>query len=668
MLSFIIAAALALPFHGASAAPQTFSPNSTAIFPSGPAVTKAPTGNCSNNCAYPQIDLGFITWSQMSITATYTAATVVLIVNKRNNSTRTTTISNTEIDFGKIATPTNLNSDGTVTASVVDNDGSTRVIAYPTSIYSDYAPNITWTGTLSTTVSGTPTCSIAPTGAVAVFPSHPLLPEGVQATGVNTIEDPRGWTFVPMGDRTCGDTGDLIEDFFPGLGVWNCEASGDCVGPIGALQTALYLTKTSTSTEPDTGPTPPPAPASSTQQPVAQPEKTAPAETPTSNAPPAETPSSTETPPPEASPTETPPVAPPPPPASTSIVITPSPGPAPTAPVAIPVPVTSTDAKGRITISTSTAVAHPIVLTTTNAQGRPVPTTSLSTASISASVPLVLTSTNAHGTILSSTTHLPAIILTATDAAGSESLTTSALTPPLPLPITVGAETITPNPQSQYLISGQTLSPGSSITLGAGPAATVLTLQTSGPSAPALVYGPRTSPLPSPALLTIGADTVTPNPHSQYLISGSTLAVGSPVTIGAGTVLALQTSGAATALVYAARTSVLTPTALAFPPAIVLGSETITANGRTQYVVGSQTLTAGGAVTVGGTRVSLAAGGSDVVVGSSTEALAPYITAGFGAGANGTTPSAFTGGAEGRGGRGWGPWCGCGWAVFGSIQ
>lgn len=69
-----------------------------------------------------------MTWSQMSITATYTAETVVLIVNKRNNSTRTTTISNTEIDFAKIPTPTNLNSDGTVTASVVDDDGSTRVV------------------------------------------------------------------------------------------------------------------------------------------------------------------------------------------------------------------------------------------------------------------------------------------------------------------------------------------------------------------------------------------------------------------------------------------------------------------------------------------------------------------------------------------------------------
>lgn len=73
-----------------------------------------------------------------------------------------------------------------------------------------------------------------------------------------------------------------------------------------------------------------------------------------------------------------------------------------------------------------------------------------------------------------------------------------------------------------------------------------------------------------------------------------------------------------------------------------------------QYIVGSQTLAAGGVVTVSGTKVSLAAGGSDVVVGSSTEALAPYITAGFGSGTNGMTLQTFRGGAEGKSGWGWG--------------
>lgn len=64
----------------------------------------------------------------MSITATHIAETVVLIVNKKNNNTRTTTISNTEIDFEKIQTPTSVNGQGTVTASVIDNDGSTRIV------------------------------------------------------------------------------------------------------------------------------------------------------------------------------------------------------------------------------------------------------------------------------------------------------------------------------------------------------------------------------------------------------------------------------------------------------------------------------------------------------------------------------------------------------------
>ena len=64
----------------------------------------------------------------MNITATYTLETVVHIVNQKNNSTRTETITNTDIDFRNIPTPTNLNSDRTVTTSVVDYDGSTRIM------------------------------------------------------------------------------------------------------------------------------------------------------------------------------------------------------------------------------------------------------------------------------------------------------------------------------------------------------------------------------------------------------------------------------------------------------------------------------------------------------------------------------------------------------------
>ena len=63
----------------------------------------------------------------MAITETQIAETVVLVVNKKNNSTRTTTISNTEIDSGKIVKP-NVNSLGTKITSLVNYDGSTRIV------------------------------------------------------------------------------------------------------------------------------------------------------------------------------------------------------------------------------------------------------------------------------------------------------------------------------------------------------------------------------------------------------------------------------------------------------------------------------------------------------------------------------------------------------------
>ena len=65
----------------------------------------------------------------MWITATYTAETILLVVNNRTNSTRTSTIKNTEIDFANITIPTNTNSGGTVTTSISLDDGNT-ITAY----------------------------------------------------------------------------------------------------------------------------------------------------------------------------------------------------------------------------------------------------------------------------------------------------------------------------------------------------------------------------------------------------------------------------------------------------------------------------------------------------------------------------------------------------------
>ena len=285
--------------------------------------------------------------------------------------------------------------------------------AYPTTVYEDYDTEIEWRGTLSTTVSGTPTCSIAPGslgGATAALPSHPLLPAGVQDEGVNTTEDPRGWTYIPVDVVRFGDD-DMIKNLFPDLGVWNCGESHGAVPDIiqgpRALQTALYLTTTSTSTEIDKEPASALGKVENTPSLEAYTEKEAPAETSKSQAPPVKISSSTE-----------------------SMV-----------PYAPPV------------------------------------------------------------------NHSP-------DPLGSPAQPANA-----PAQITSNDKIIAPNPQSQYIVSGQTLLPGSSITLGSGASATVLSLQISS-GITALVYGPRTSVLSSPSNttpqpLTIGSETITPKPQSQ---------------------------------------------------------------------------------------------------------------------------------------------------------
>ena len=83
------------------------------------------------NCNRSSIPLCSMSWSQMPITATYIAETLLLIINNQTNRTRTSTIKNTEIDFADITPPTNTNSAGTVTTSVLGDDGCT-IIAYDT--------------------------------------------------------------------------------------------------------------------------------------------------------------------------------------------------------------------------------------------------------------------------------------------------------------------------------------------------------------------------------------------------------------------------------------------------------------------------------------------------------------------------------------------------------
>ena len=71
-----------------------------------------------------------IFWTQLSIATTITAETVVTVINNRTNVTRTTTISNTEVDLSQYTIPNNTNSAGTITTSVVFSLRTTESTRY----------------------------------------------------------------------------------------------------------------------------------------------------------------------------------------------------------------------------------------------------------------------------------------------------------------------------------------------------------------------------------------------------------------------------------------------------------------------------------------------------------------------------------------------------------
>ena len=175
--------------------------------------------------------------------------------------------------------------------------------------------------------------------------------------------------------------------------------------------------------------------------------------------------------------------------------------------------------------------------------------------------------------------------------------------------IVVGGSTITAESSGEYIVAGQTLRPGSSITAGHGSEATIVALQTDGShtivqvgtSYTTLSSGHTIAPVVTPPPLVIGDSTVTANPTGAYVVSGQTLHPGSDITIGFGadtTVVALQTSGSQTVLVVGGTISTVAA-----------------ATARNVYIVDGTTITAGSdALVEAGTTYSALASGSGILV------------------------------------------------------
>ncbi|KAF4540810.1 Mucin-2-like [Lasiodiplodia theobromae] len=216
----------------------------------------------------------------------------------------------------------------------------------------------------------------------------------------------------------------------------------------------------------------------------------------------------------------------------------------------------------------------------------------------------------------------PAVVI-----GGSSTVTLPTAAPaaqsPSPPALTIGDQTIQPS-GTAYIISGQTVSPGTPITLGTGPSATVIALTTNAAGSPIVIVGSSTIPYTTPAItgappivplspltLADGQTIVAASGSAAYVIAGQTLFPGgAPITV-AGTTYALTTdaagqtiavaNGAVIQTVAPAATAAVAATAqtTSAPPLVIYGT-TIQPVDGTAYVYDGQTLTLGGTVTVGG--------------------------------------------------------------------
>lgn len=152
--------------------------------------------------------------------------------------------------------------------------------------------------------------------------------------------------------------------------------------------------------------------------------------------------------------------------------------------------------------------------------------------------------------------------------------------------IAVGSQQISQNAASQYVVAGQTITPGAPpITVSGTP----ISLNS---AATQVVIGSNTldlTPATAPPLLSFDSQIFTANSASDYIIDGQTLVPGAPALTISNTPISLAPDGSK--VVIGGSTETLRP-GPTLPP-LIIGSQTFTANEAGAYIIGSQTLTPG---------------------------------------------------------------------------
>ena len=190
--------------------------------------------------------------------------------------------------------------------------------------------------------------------------------------------------------------------------------------------------------------------------------------------------------------------------------------------------------------------------------------------------------------------------------------------PSSPLVLSVAGSTYTANAASQFVVAGQTLTPGgqiavSSTTVSLAPAANAAVIGTS----TQLLSTPE--PAASPAVLSFAGSTYTADPASQFVIAGQTLAPGGQIAVSSTTLSLAPSANVAVIGTSTQSLAISAPSANA--AVLTFAGSTYTADSATQFIVAGQTLTPGGTITASSTVISMPQGTNFAVIGSSTQFL-----------------------------------------------
>ena len=184
--------------------------------------------------------------------------------------------------------------------------------------------------------------------------------------------------------------------------------------------------------------------------------------------------------------------------------------------------------------------------------------------------------------------------------------------------LTFAGSTYTANAASEFVVAGQTVTPGGVINIDNTPISIA-------PGASLAVIGSSTQSLVGPAItpqpvLIFAGSTYTAGTSSDFLINGKTLTKGGAINIG-GTELSFGQAG--TYVIIGTSTQQLqTPSVTAISePMFTFDGSTYTARSSSDFVIDGQTLIRGGIIDVHGTRLSYGHDGTEVIIGTSTQKL-----------------------------------------------